>query len=94
MERVVRIGLPHHRGLDHWVHRLCLAAALGVADESGDLRLRQSGGRGSVGIFPGRGGGGAADAAGDTAGAGERGGDHNYEESQGTGPRFSQRPTD
>ena len=86
VERLVRAGLSDHRGLDRGLHRLRLAAALRVADESGDLCVRESGGGGCLGIFLGGEAVGPAHAAGDTAGAGERGRDHDHEEEQGPAP--------
>ena len=44
--RMVRAGLSHHRWFDYRIHRLRLAAALRVADEGGNLRICESGGRG------------------------------------------------
>ena len=43
-------------GIDHRIHRVCLADPARVAHQGGDLCLRQSGGGGAVGPLPGGGG--------------------------------------
>ena len=79
--RMVRAGLSHHRWFNYWIHRLRLAAALRVADEGGNLRICQSGGRGRFGIFFRRGSGWSQDFAGNFAGVGER--RYDYDDAKG-----------
>ena len=79
--RVVRTGLSDYRGFNHRIHRLRLAAALRVADEGGNVCVRQSGGRGRFGIFSRRGSGWSQDFAGNFAGVGER--RYDYDDAKG-----------
>src|SRR5215470_4648001 len=68
-----------HRGLDRQLHSLCLAAGLRIADQSGDVRVRQSGGRGGYRIGFGWRSRRQAYTAGHGTDFGECGGDHDDE---------------
>ena len=73
-------GLFDCGGIDCGIHGVCLAHSSRIADQGRDLCLRKSRGRGVGGIFSGRGSDWPAHDCGDTAGAGECGGDYDYAE--------------
>ncbi len=80
-QRMVRAGVPDHCGLDCRIHGLRLVAALRIAHESRNLRVRESGGGGGSGIFSGRGSDWSANDCRNVAGSGER--YHDYDDTEG-----------
>ena len=75
---VACVGVFDCGRIDRRLHGVCLAASPRIADQGGDLRVCESSGRCSGGIFSGRRSDRSADRRGNIAGAGQRGGDHDH----------------
>src|ERR1039457_3679099 len=79
---MARVGVLDRGGIDHRLHGVCLAHSPRIANQGGNVRVRESGSRGAGGIFSGRRSDWSAHHRGNPAGAGECGGDHDHAEKE------------
>src|SRR5580704_11359678 len=75
---LVRAGLLDRCGLDHWVYCVCVADSSRIADQGGDLRVREPGGGGAGWLFPRGRGVGITNDRRQRVCVGQRGGDYDY----------------